>query len=175
MVSNTTDAGYVFVPQTPEVFAHDLDGNLIRDGRWTNVWDAENRLTKVEPIFPATNDKKAEFTYDYMGRRVRKTVSTYSGGQWTEDSGGDQLFVYEQWNVALVLNANASNATVNLGGIFTLANLGVFNRSLGTVNLTGSIAWGVYEAATGQGLPFVSAIDLFHHLGIVCGDNDLFR
>jgi hypothetical protein len=31
-----------------------------------------------------------------------------------------------------------------------------------TVNLVGSIAWGVYEAATGRGLPFVSAIDLFY-------------
>src|SRR6516165_2114412 len=33
----------------------------------------------------------------------------------------------------------ATNATVNLGGSFTLAALGTFNRSGGTVNLTGTL------------------------------------
>jgi len=31
-----------FLPQSPESFAYDLDGNLTNDGRWTYTWDAEN-------------------------------------------------------------------------------------------------------------------------------------
>jgi len=33
----TNSIGYAFVPKTPEVFTNDYDGNLIRDGRWTNT------------------------------------------------------------------------------------------------------------------------------------------
>ncbi len=53
-------------------------------GRWgtTNTslqirytWDAENRLVGVEPVFPSSSaDKKVAFTYDYLGRRVRKQI-----------------------------------------------------------------------------------------------------
>ena len=31
------------VPQTPESFTYDLDGNLTGDGLWSCTWDAENR------------------------------------------------------------------------------------------------------------------------------------
>ena len=37
VASNT---GSLFLPQTPETFTHDADGNLTRDGRWTNYWTA---------------------------------------------------------------------------------------------------------------------------------------
>jgi YD repeat-containing protein len=43
-----TVTGNLFVPRTPEVFTHDLDGNLTSDGRWTYTWDAENRLLRVQ-------------------------------------------------------------------------------------------------------------------------------
>src|SRR5690606_21614534 len=43
-----------------------------------------------------------------MNRRVRKRVETYNGSSWAETS--DELFVYDGWNVVMVLNANASNA-----------------------------------------------------------------
>lgn len=55
-----------------------------------------------------TGDKHVYFTYDCMGRRVRKRVETYNGSSWPETS--DELFVYDGWNVVMVLNANASNA-----------------------------------------------------------------
>jgi len=35
------------VVQTPELLVHDLDGNLVWDGRWVYSWDAENRLVRV--------------------------------------------------------------------------------------------------------------------------------
>ena len=40
----------------------------------TFVWDAENRLVRVEPTTPINGDKKVEFKYDYLGRRVLKRV-----------------------------------------------------------------------------------------------------
>ncbi|MBL9215485.1 MAG: type IV secretion protein Rhs, partial [Opitutaceae bacterium] len=36
-----------FVPETPEVFSYDADGNLLADARWTYTWDAENRLVAM--------------------------------------------------------------------------------------------------------------------------------
>jgi len=41
-------SGNVFVSKTPEAFTYDLDGNMTSDGRWNYIWDAENRLIKVE-------------------------------------------------------------------------------------------------------------------------------
>ncbi len=85
-------------------FSYDEDGNLTDDGSFTFTWDAENRLIAVEPAAsPANGDTMMAFAYDYMGRRVRKTVSTYHGG-WSESS--DLLFVYDGWNPVLVLNAD---------------------------------------------------------------------
>ncbi len=93
-----------------------VDGNLTQDGTFTYTWDAENRLVEVQtrpeagqnPTAYEVDDKHVYFTYDYMGRRTRKRVETYNGSSWPETS--DELFVYDEWNVVLVLNANASNA-----------------------------------------------------------------
>jgi hypothetical protein len=114
---------YTATADPAEVFCYDDDGNMIRDGKANSTcpgtdgvhkftWDAENRLTLVEPVTPAANDKKVAFAYDYMGRRVRKTVSTYNGSTWTEDADGDRLFIYDQWNVILVLDANDEDKAV---------------------------------------------------------------
>ena len=37
-----------FIPKDPEAREYDVDGNLIKDGRWEYTWNAENRLEKVE-------------------------------------------------------------------------------------------------------------------------------
>ncbi len=44
------------------------------------VWDGENRLIEVQPFNnpPREGQKKVEFRYDYLGRRVEKKVSTWS-------------------------------------------------------------------------------------------------
>ncbi len=79
------------------------------------TWDAENRLVAAEPLLATweqgqgQSPKKLTFAYDYLGRRVEKIVYNYSGGQWNETA--HQRFVYDGWNVVLVLNGNASNAT----------------------------------------------------------------
>jgi hypothetical protein len=38
----------VFVPRSPEVFAHDADGNLTQDGRWAYTRDGENRRVAID-------------------------------------------------------------------------------------------------------------------------------
>ena len=111
---------YTQTANPAEYFCYDADGNLIADGKptsdcntangaWAYTWDGENRLIRVEPAgTPASGDKKLEFQYDYRSRRVRKTSYTHNGSAWIEDA--DLLFVYDDWNVVLVLDANDSNA-----------------------------------------------------------------
>jgi RHS repeat-associated protein len=91
---------------------YDDDGNLKQDGTFNYTWDAENRLVEVVPVTPSNDppgNKKVKFVYDYMGRRVQKAVYTYNNG-WPENPGDVQRFVYDGWNVVLVLNG--SNETV---------------------------------------------------------------
>ncbi|MGA4645059.1 RHS repeat-associated core domain-containing protein, partial [Limisphaera sp. 4302-co] len=72
-----------FVPQTPELLIHDLDGNLVRDGRWLYYWDAENRLTRVITVAgPSSSFRRVEWKYDAWGRRTRQTSYVLSNGVW---------------------------------------------------------------------------------------------
>ena len=91
-----------------ESFAYDGDGNLIADGQRTYGWDAENRLVEVTPLNPTNGAKKVRSGYDYLGRRVRKETYTYADG-WPTNPGEIQHFVYDRWNVLLVMNGSASN------------------------------------------------------------------
>ena len=89
------------IGQPADSLTYDTDGNLtsISDGTTTTqyTYNAENRLISVEPETPSDNDTKVEFTYDYMGRRVQKIVSTYSSGSWIPAS--EFLFLYDGWNL----------------------------------------------------------------------------
>lgn len=100
-------------PPTPsESFTYDADGNMTGDALYTYEWDAENRLVAVVPR--STSHRRLTFVYDYMGRRVRRTSYQYVGGNWLEVSGGDQMLVYDRWNVIQVLDANSSNQVVQM-------------------------------------------------------------
>ncbi|MFX0199180.1 MAG: RHS repeat domain-containing protein [Candidatus Hodarchaeota archaeon] len=80
---------------------YDDDGNLTSitggDSDFKYTYNAENRLIAAEPHSPTNGDKKAEFLYDYMGRRTRKGVYHYSTGTWVQDSVS--LFIYDGWNL----------------------------------------------------------------------------
>jgi RHS repeat-associated protein len=104
-----TETGNVFVPPTPETFAHDADGNLTNDGRWAYVWDAENRLVRmVSRTNTPTNSWRAlNFSYDYQGRRISKTVSNWNGVAWTIVLSNK--FLYDGWNLLAELNATNNN------------------------------------------------------------------
>ena len=51
--------------------AYDKDGNMTQDGTWHYRYDGENRLKEMEK---KDGTKTLQFAYDYLNRRVRKTV-----------------------------------------------------------------------------------------------------
>jgi hypothetical protein len=74
-----------------EARVYDDDRNLLADGQWAYIWNAEKRLVKTEPHLSvgergwrvATAAKRQiytsrtlmlEFVYDYQGCRFSKTV-----------------------------------------------------------------------------------------------------
>ncbi|HCE42370.1 MAG TPA: hypothetical protein DET40_02335 [Lentisphaeria bacterium] len=88
----------------------DPDGNLLSDGRFTYTWDGENRLVSLESgtgVSPVIRIK-LDFTYDYMGRRVSKTVYN-----WDSNTNAYSLvpvasykFVWDGWSLIAVFNAS---------------------------------------------------------------------
>jgi hypothetical protein len=84
-----TNTGNVLLPQTPETFGYDADGNLTNSGRWTVAWDAENRALSFATIAgaPMAARRKVDCTYDFQGRRVQKIVSTNNGSAWIPVKG----------------------------------------------------------------------------------------
>lgn len=105
-----TNTGNLFVPQTPEAFAYDADGNLTNDGRWQFTWDGENRLVKMESKSgaPTASKLKLEFAYDVQGKRIEKIVSTNNGSTYVAQS--TNRFAYDGWNLVAVVNPNATVA-----------------------------------------------------------------
>jgi hypothetical protein len=59
-------------------FDYDADGNLTslveNSSEILYILNAENRLIMAQPAAPTDGDKKFEFIYDYMGRRVKMAV-----------------------------------------------------------------------------------------------------
>jgi RHS repeat-associated protein len=80
----TNITGNVLLPPATQTFSHDADGNLTNDGVWSYVWDAENRLIRMEALstVPVGSRKKLMFGYDYLSRRVSKVVSNWNGSAW---------------------------------------------------------------------------------------------
>ncbi len=86
----------------------DEDGNMVgynKNGKSLSLtFNAENRLINIEPVSPANGDTRSEFLYDYLGRRVKKTVYAYDGGAWQEQD--TKLFVWDGWNMIAELDEN---------------------------------------------------------------------
>ena len=85
-------------------YSYDNNGNLIDDGLFKFYYDCENRLTDVND---QSDTAVASYSYDYLGRRISKTVYgspdvtmkyCYDGGQViAEYDGNDNLlrkFIY---------------------------------------------------------------------------------
>ncbi len=102
---------------SPEAYTYDLDGNLTSDGAWTYTWDAENRLTSMYPLtaiesmLPAASRKRINFHYDYLGRRVRKTVQTWNGSAYV--TSVDRKFIYDGWNLLTERDATTLSVVAN--------------------------------------------------------------
>ena len=112
-----TNTGNVFVPQTPENYGYDADGNMTNDGRWTFTWDAENRLVSMQAIstVPSGAKKKLDFAYDYQGRRIQKVVSTWIGTNYVAQS--TNKFLYDGWNLSAELNGTNGVVRAYLWGL----------------------------------------------------------
>ena len=102
------------------------------------AWDAENRLTKAEPIFPDTNDKRVTFSYDHMNRRVRKQVFAWNGTNWNTTPDEDWRFVYDGWNVVEVLNAAGEPQQKYTWGLDLSGLAGVVQASLPASGIHGA-------------------------------------
>lgn len=114
--------GHRWLPPASFAPQYDDDGNLLDDGRWTNTWDAENRLlTQTTTALAASAGVprcKVENTYDWQSRRIQKKVFTSTNGTtWTLSS--DERFVYEGWNQLAVFAASGtlSAKQTNLWGL----------------------------------------------------------
>jgi RHS repeat-associated protein len=79
-----TETRAAYLAQALQSFSYDLDGNLIGDGIWTYVYDAENRLVQMTTTGVAVNagfpNRTLEFKYDYLGRRVQKRSLNQTAG-----------------------------------------------------------------------------------------------
>jgi RHS repeat-associated protein len=69
----------------------------------------------VTPKTPTLNDKKLEFLYDYMGRRVRKITSSWDGSTWQSDE--IRFFVYDGWNLIEELDGTGAVTASYVHGI----------------------------------------------------------
>jgi len=99
---NNSAARHAFVPKNPEVFEYDADGNLTQDGRWTYEWNGENRLTRMTTRSDVPGPHyQLIFQYDWMGRRIRKTVVNTDTGQTISDL----IFLYDGWNLIAEVDA----------------------------------------------------------------------
>jgi RHS repeat-associated protein len=105
--------GTYFVPQTPQVFVHDADGNLTQDGRWSYSWDAENRLIAIETLPAAYNAgaprQRITFGYDSQGRRFSKTVENWNGSTANWETENQTAFLYDDWNLIAEIETDYSS------------------------------------------------------------------
>jgi RHS repeat-associated protein len=97
-----TVTGHVYVPQQPEVFKYDPDGNLTNDGRWAYSWDAENRLIGMTVNTNTGPQYQLTFAYDAKGRRIQKLVTTGAVPTYTNN------FLYDGWNLVAETGPNNS-------------------------------------------------------------------
>jgi len=73
---------------------------------WVSTWDYENRLVKMEKVKGAEK-QTVSFTYDPLGRRVEKKLTTVKGGI-TKTSVWS--YVYDGDNIALEVYADAEGS-----------------------------------------------------------------
>jgi len=150
-----TVTGNLFVPRTPEVSTHDLDGNLTSDGRWTYTWDAENRLVRVQSRSdtPQGSWRRVEWQYDALGRRIRQTTWSWlvQSNQWvvTEDLGMvSDPFLFGRH----VIELNASNNALVRSYVWGLG----LSESMDGAGGVGGLVWLTPHTGAGPagGTPF---------------------
>ena len=137
---------------------YDADGNLTFDGIWMYEWDAENRLISMSMnnIYGIANSNMLQltFAYDYMNRRISKTVWTNNGSGFVPQS--TNYFIYDGWNLIAIFTPSSAieqsfvwgldlsgilDQAGGVGGLLAIANSGTnyFTSYDGNGNITGLI------------------------------------
>jgi RHS repeat-associated protein len=141
---------------------------MTADGTWTCTYDAENRLTQMAR---KNGTQTLQFAYDYLGRRVRKTVR--AGGP-TAAITASTKFVWSGWKLIAELNAGTAQTGASLaktylwgpdisggagaGGLLAVSQGGLtyypvydlHGNVTGYLNASGSVAARYEYNATGQ-------------------------
>ena len=129
--SQVTITGNTWTPPNSVTPVHDDDGNMTYDGRWDSVWDAENRLIRMQTVFYSGFPHiRLDFVYDSQNRRVSKTVFTSNDGTtWIFSSNLRSL--YDGWNLIAEYSAPSAEST--------------------TLTLQAAHVWGIDLSGTLQG------------------------
>lgn len=115
------------------------------------TWDAENRLTRVGPAAgrEAVDDIQLTFRYDYLGRRVEKQVSTWSGTAWTVTQ--TRRYVWDGWRMLLEMDGSGTILRKYTWGLDLAGLNGQVNSLEGAGAIGGLLAVQVVGGAVGGG------------------------
>jgi len=106
----TDNSRTAFLPPQTQYFSYDDDGNLIGDGIWNYVYDAENRLVQMTTTSSAVTagfpNRTLEFKYDYLGRRVQKRSENLSAVPNTDVY---RRYLYDGDNLVAEFDATSSS------------------------------------------------------------------
>jgi len=104
--NQVTTLGYALAPLS---ISYDQNGNISTDANWTYVYDGENRLHTMKASASNTSPVKGlRFTYDYLGRRVRKETFSDTNFDTTaigETPRSDIRFLWNDFNLIAELDA----------------------------------------------------------------------
>ncbi len=79
------------------------------------VYDGENRLIEARDAYPAlASHTKAEYEYDYLGRRIAKIVYNWNTGTsaWNATATVHRKFIYDGWRPIMELDALDDDAVI---------------------------------------------------------------
>ena len=102
----STNLGRMLIPQTPEAFTYDADGNLTSDSLWTNTWNAENRRITIESRsgVPTAGKIREDWTYLPDGRWVERIVSTWNSSTLNYQPSTTNRYIWDGNVLLAVLN-----------------------------------------------------------------------
>ena len=151
-------SGNMYLPQTPEAFQYDADGNLTNDGRWQYIWDGENRLVQMIVNTNVGPQYTLNFAYDPNGRRIQKVSST-NGVTFTTLN-----FLYDGWNLVAGLSSTLTPVNTFMWGSDlsgTMQGAGGVGGLLETSYSGGSTTTNCFPAFDGNGnvMGLVNSVD----------------
>ena len=98
--ANALNQYTAIAPDTPAL-AYDPDGNMTRNGDWTYIWDAENRLVEARPATTNLGSSLVQYMYDAQSRRIARREFVWSDylGDTTWHYVQGRAYLYDGWNL----------------------------------------------------------------------------